>query len=593
MNRASDKLTILLESFSSGNDSRSFLFKNCVETITADNITDVIPAMKRIEKLVEQGFHAAGYVGYEAGAAFNKDLPVSRFSNALPLLLFGIFKQREEIKKENATEYLSAPFCIGKPVFSVSQEQFTSAVKTIKQYIANGDTYQVNYTIRARFPFSGDPTTIYRHICNNQRSEYCTCINIGAIQILSASPELFFSLKDSIITMKPMKGTMGRHLTADGDNEHREKLKNSEKERAENLMIVDLVRNDLGMIAETGSVQVTSLFDVETYPTVHQMTSTVQATLKKEIGITDVFSALFPCGSVTGAPKRRTMEIIDNLESDPREVYCGAIGYISPAREAVFSVAIRTAVLDHTQHRCTLGIGGGITWDSDPLAEFNEAISKSAFMTRTVPDFELIESLRHDTAGYLLLEQHLKRLYDSARYFDFRFDRYTIEEKLKEISSTLNIASKVRIVLHKSGEVTITSERLPKSCRDNVTWISVSRMLQDQENQFLYHKTTNRQLYDDERKKHPDCYDTIFLNRHGEITEGSYNSIVISIDGKLLTPALGCGLLPGVLRQELLTVGAISEAVLTLKELQSAEKIWLVNSVRGWQECKMKKMSLE
>jgi len=346
------------------------------------------------------------------------------------------------------------------------------------------------------------------------------------------------------------------------------------------------VRNDLARIAETGSVQVPALFQVETYPTVHQMTSTVTARVNPEVGLTDIFRALFPCGSVTGAPKRRTMEIIRELERQPRGVYCGAIGYVSPGREAVFSVAIRTAVVDANTGAAEIGIGSGITWDSDAAAELRECLDKGAFLTRDCSAFGLIESLRFDGHGYLLLERHLQRLASSAAYFDFSLDLDSIRERLRNLGQGLSGVQKVRVQLDPDGGITLESQPLAGQDRTAPpAAIAIAQQRVDSSDPFLYHKTTRRKLYDDQLGSHPECYDVIFLNERDEITEGSYNTIVIARSGELLTPALDCGLLPGVLRAELLEVGAVREAVLTLDDLRAAKKIWLVNSVRGWREC--------
>ena len=268
-------------------------------------------------------------------------------------------------------------------------------------------------------------------MCRNQQAPFCAWLDIGTHRILSASPELFFALDNDILTMKPMKGTAARLPDGEDDRRQREGLAASAKERAENLMIVDLVRNDLSRIAETGSVAVPSLFDVETFPTVHQMTSTVTARVRKDVGLTDIFRALFPCGSVTGAPKRRSMEIIAGLEDSPRGVYCGAIGYVSPGREAVFSVAIRTAVVEAATGNAELGIGSGITWGSEGGSELSECLAKGAFLARCADGFSLIETLRFDSQGYLLLDRHLRRMRRSAEHFGFSFDEGSLRTALR------------------------------------------------------------------------------------------------------------------------------------------------------------------
>ncbi|HEY4743201.1 MAG TPA: aminodeoxychorismate synthase component I, partial [Desulfuromonadaceae bacterium] len=461
---------------------------------------------------------------------------------------------------------------------------------------------QVNFTTRQRFGFDGDPFALYRRICRNQQAPFCAWIDTGNHRILSASPELFFSLKDGVLTMRPMKGTAPRGAYPEADRAQRERLAADPKERAENLMIVDLVRNDLARVAETGSVTVPALFAVETYPTVHQMTSTVTARLRPDARIMDIFRALFPCGSVTGAPKRRTMEIIRDLEQGPRGIYCGAIGYLSPGGEALFSVGIRTVVLDMAARTGELGIGSGITWDSVAEDEYRECLAKAAFLHREPCDFRLIESLRHDRDGYLFLERHIRRMAASAAYFGFALDAEGLRNQLLEVGRGLSGPHKVRVLLGADGAIEVEAEPingpfLPpplqgggiQSLRKGASLVvALADPRVDSADPLLYHKTTRRELFDGERHRHPGSADVIFLNERGEVTEGSYNNLVISLHGRLLTPTLECGLLPGVLRAELLATGTIREAVLTPADMEAADAIWLINSVRGWRECRLR-----
>lgn len=548
---------------------------------------EVIPALHEVEQAVARGRHAAGFVGYEAASGLNPDLPVAEPGD-LPLVWFGIFAGRHECKP--GTESPDIGDCpITPPEIAIGPTAYGNAIDAIRSAIARGETYQVNFTTGQRFAFSGDPFSLYRRMCRNQQAPFCAWIDTGSHRILSASPELFFRLQAGCLTMRPMKGTAPRAAQPCADRLQREQLAASPKERAENLMIVDMVRNDLSTIAETGSVAVPSLFDVETYPTVHQMTSTVTARLLPDRGITDIFRALFPCASVTGAPKRRTMEIISSLEPGPRGVYCGAIGYISPGGEATFSVAIRTAVLDMAAGTGEIGIGSGITWDSGAESEYRECLAKSAFLCRDTPDFSLIESVRHDRDGYLLLERHIRRMAESASYFGFAFDSDYMADRLDLLGRELDGVHKVRVLLAADGSMTFDAEPLAEPpCPAPLAILALSQVRVDSTDPFLYHKTTRRERFERERGLHPDSADVVFFNERGEVTEGSYNNIVISLAGKLLTPALACGLLPGVLREELLEVGAIHEAVLTLADLKKADKIWLINSVRGWRECRLK-----
>lgn len=575
---------VLLESFSRTGFPRSFRFNGLHAVAIARTPAEVVPALRKVEQAVELGRHAAGFVSYEAASGLDPDLPAAE-SGDLPLVWFGIFDERNECAP--STEPTDeGEYSISPPATAIGQDAYGAAVEAIRTAIARGETYQVNFTTSQHFGFSGAPFALYRRMCRNQQAPFCAWIDTGSHRILSASPELFFSLKNGLLTMRPMKGTAARAALPEADLAERERLAASPKERAENLMIVDLVRNDLSTIAETGSVQVASLFDVETYPTVHQMTSTVTARPRPGIGLTEIFRALFPCGSVTGAPKRRTMEIIRDLEQEPRGVYCGAIGYLSPGREAAFSVAIRTVVLDMAAQTGKLGLGSGITWDSEAGAEYRECLTKGDFLHRGRPDFCLIESLRHDQDGFMMLEQHLRRLAESAAHFGFHHDSEALRARLAILGRELSGVHKVRVLLARDGALTVEAEPLaPPPSPSRPAMIAVSQVRVDSSDPFLYHKTTRREQFEAERRRYPDCIDVIFLNERGEVTEGSYNNIVISRHGELLTPALSCGLLPGLLRQELIEAGGIRETILNLADLEAADTLWLINSVRGWREC--------
>ncbi len=583
---------VLLESFATGEDSRSFRFSGCEKVIQAITPDQVTAALADVEAAVAAGKHAAGFVSYEAASGLNPELPVAK-QGELPLLWFGIFAERQEYRPESTSD--SPEDCqLSAPELSIDKAQYLESIDKIHGAIARGETYQVNFTTCQRFRISGDFFALYRRICRNQQAPFCSWLDIGSHRILSASPELFFALKDNELTMKPMKGTAPRRPRADDDRTQRELLATSTKDRAENMMIVDLVRNDLSRIAETGGVQVPELFRVTTYPTVHQMTSTVTARLQPETSLTDIFRALFPCGSVTGAPKRRTMEIINELEDEPRGVYCGAIGYVSPGREAVFSVAIRTVVVNAATGDAEIGIGSGITWDSQGGDELRECLSKSAFLSRDSEEFSLIESIRFDRQGHLLLERHLARLAGSAEYFGFAFDVDDLRNRLETLAQELEGIHKVRLLVAHDGGITLEFQAVEEVKNGTApAQIAIAAERINSADPFRYHKTTRRALYDRQLNAHPDCYDVIFLNERDELTEGCFNTIVISLKGQLLTPALDCGLLPGVLREELLEVGAVRETELTLEDLQAADTIWLVNSVRGWRECRIQTTKID
>jgi para-aminobenzoate synthetase/4-amino-4-deoxychorismate lyase len=370
---------VLFESYERSPETRSFHFDDCVEEISATTLEQILPALSRIETAAQNGFHAAGFLSYEAAPAFEPDLRVKNPAD-FPLLWFGLFKTRREIA---AGDF----FCDGKSALtdwrpSLDENTYCRAVEKIRGRIAAGDTYQVNFTFRLRANFRGDDLALYHRLCRRQRAGYCAYLDLGRYRILSASPELFFHWHNRQLTAKPMKGTRPRGRTPAEDRRYIEQLRTSAKERAENLMIVDLLRNDMGRISEFGSVRVSQLFEVERYETVLQMTSTIMSRLLPKAGLVEILQALFPSGSVTGAPKIRTMDIIAALEDSPRQIYTGAIGFLSPGPEAVFNVAIRTLLIDTHTGLAELGVGSGITYDSKPEAEYKECLLKAEFVKR-------------------------------------------------------------------------------------------------------------------------------------------------------------------------------------------------------------------
>jgi para-aminobenzoate synthetase/4-amino-4-deoxychorismate lyase len=584
MNR---RFTALLESFDRRRDAASFLFADLEEDIVARTPEEVLPALLQVEAAVARGRHAAGFIAYEAAAGLDPSLP-GRPGGGLPLLRFGIFRHRRAIPPGHFTMAAATGYRTEAWRPSRTPAEYADSVARIREYIAAGDTYQVNLTFRQRFAFAGDLFGFYRDLCRSQLAPYCAWLDLGSTCILSASPELFFRLTDGTLTVRPMKGTARRGRWREEDDEARRRLREDPKERAENLMIVDLLRNDLGKVAETGTVDVLSLFDVETLPTIHQMTSTITARLRRGAGVTDVIAALFPCGSITGAPKRRSMEIIAEFEDSPRSIYTGCIGYISPGPEAVFSVAIRTAIIDREQGTGELGVGSGITWDSRADAEYAECLAKGRFALAGFPDFQLVETMLYqEEGGYFLLNRHLERLKHSAAYYGFAFNPAPIVDTLARRAAPLAGSHKVRLLLDRAGTFTIATEALSPVAENTVCAVAFALARVDSADPFLYHKTTHRPLYREELDRRPDCADVLFLNERGEVTEGANNNIVARIDGAPITPPRACGLLPGVFRDELLERGEIVERVITREELERAEEVWLINSVRKWRRARL------
>lgn len=567
---------IRLDSF----DSRypaSWCFAGLLETLVATTPDEVAPALQAAEEATAAGHYAVGFIAYEAAAALNPELPVMPPLAGLPLVWFAIFADRREVA---AGAGLPEPLAAAPELRpQITAEAYCSDVERIRTLIAAGESYQVNYTFPLAGEFSGDPLELYSSVCLSQRAQFSALIDTGKEVIISASPEHFFSLKDGVITTRPMKGTAPRGRWLAEDRQLARELLASCKERAENLMIVDLLRNDLGRIAITGSVKVDSLFDIETYPTVQQMTSTISARVRDDVTFTDILSALFPCGSITGAPKRRSMAIIGELEQRSRGVYCGAIGCLAPGGEALFSVAIRTLLLERASGRLSMGVGSGITYDSRAEAEYAESIGKAAFVTARQEDFSLFETLRLAADGYRRLERHLARLADSAAFFGFPFNPDEAARLLKELVPTSGEPLRVKLELTPAGRLSVTSNLITAEASPLVVGIASTRL--DPANRLLYHKTSCRQLYEAEKERRPDCNELLFLNIHGELAEGSYNNIILRIGGKLLTPPLQSGLLPGVMRGELLEKGEVEEKKLFLPDLFAADEILLVNSLRG------------
>ena len=459
---------------------------------------------------------------------------------------------------------------------------------------ADGRTYQVNYTYRLRAPFSGDPWSFFMTLARKQPIGYAAYLDIGSHLICSASPELFFRLNGHTVLSKPMKGTAPRGKTLSDDRANMAWLHDSEKNRAENVMIVDMIRNELGRLAEIGSVQVPQLFEIERYPTVLHMTSTVIA--QTAASFTQIVSALFPCASITGAPKIRTMRIIADLETTPRGVYTGAIGYLAPDRAALrtaqFNVAIRTVTIDRAAGQAEYGVGGGIVWDSDAADEYRECEIKTRVLTSSPIEFELLEALLWTpvidgtpVAGYFLLDRHVARLTDAADYFGFPFERAALIDRLEEVRRSLPaVDHKVRVALARSGALSITTAAVSDIPRPPVQCVALARNPIDSHDVFLYHKTSRRTVYERARAERPGCDDVILWNERGEITESCSANVVIDLNGELITPPIESGLLGGTFRSELLEQGQIVERVITIGMWRAARRVYLINSVRKWMD---------
>ena len=562
---------------------RSLLFEDPVEVVSIDSAQEVENALRYITASVnEKGLFAAGFLTYEAAAAY--DLATHRPPpDTLPLLWFGLYESWQEL------ESMVMPYGeyrVGQWQAALDWPAYRAAIEAIKSYIAQGHTYQVNYTMPLSASFSGDPWALYRDLTLSQQADYMAYLDLGRFVICSSSPELFFVRDGDQLHSRPMKGTAGRGRTPAEDHEQMSWLRSSEKNRAENVMIVDMIRNDFGRIADIGSVEVPQLFTVERYPTLLQMTSTVAA--RSQAALPQIMRAMFPCASITGAPKVRTMEIIKELEPQARGIYTGSIGYIAPGKKASFNVAIRTVVIDRDNNRATYGVGGGIVWDSEAEQEYQECFLKAQVLVRRQPSFELLETLRWtEEEGYFLLDLHLQRLAQSADYFDYPLDLGGIKERLADLAAEFSGPARVRLLAGKKGKISLQSFPLEMPEKPRPVRVALAAEAVSADNIWLFHKTTNRGVYEEALAARPDADEVILWNEAGELTEGAISNLVLEMDGRLLTPPVTCGLLNGTFRRHLLQSGQIHEKRLLLDDLQRCRKVYLINSVRLWQEAEL------
>ncbi|MDF7826092.1 chorismate-binding protein [Pontiellaceae bacterium B12227] len=584
-----------------------WLHFQCPEKVlVAERIEDVLPMLQEAEA---SGLFAAGFISYEAAPAFDRALSTMA-PDGFPLLCLGLFPPPDVL--DEIEEPPSAGFGIGELKPTVSKEAFTEAIGQIKDRIAEGATYQVNYTYRLQADFSGDAWAFFYELVKGQKTEHAAFIETDDYTICSASPELFFSFNQGRIVSRPMKGTAKRGMTLSEDWKQAEALRESVKDRAENIMIVDMIRNDIGRVATPGSVETVSMFDVEKYPTVWQMTSTVTGEFETEerkgreeesslgdlcgLGvnkISTIMSALFPCSSITGAPKAKTMEIIQGLETSPRKIYTGSIGFITPQGESCFNVAIRTALIDKKNGQLEYGVGGGVVWDSDAESEYEETLMKARVLDVPRPEFQLLETMRWEPeSGIFLMDEHMQRLAKSAAYFDVPLEMHAIFQGLENAFQTLEKRPhRIRLLVAGDGNSEIQTFPLEDQMGEGTipaVHVAVAKEAVDSQNVFLYHKTTHRTVYEGARAEFPEQDDVILWNEKGELTESCMANVVLRKDGRLITPPIRCGLLAGTFREHLLKSGEIEEGMLTREDLQAATEVFLVNSVRKWQKACIK-----
>jgi para-aminobenzoate synthetase / 4-amino-4-deoxychorismate lyase len=564
---------VLLDDARAVGASSGRLYTSPIEIVTTRDPAQV-PSL--LAGLRGSPHHVAGFLGYEAGHALEPKLSGQAKELELPLIWFGLFKDYHEVSAIDVAALLPASDggWAGTPRPDLSRADYDECLAVVKAYIEAGDMYQANLTIRTRVSTAGHPLSIYAGLRARAKAGYGGIVWTGEDWLLSLSPELFFALQDGKITTKPMKGTAAR----DGDDKAAiAALRSDPKQRAENLMIVDLLRNDLSRVAEPGSVAVPHLFDVETYPTVHQMTSTVTAQVQGGLGAADVMAAIFPCGSITGAPKIRAMEVISEVETSARGAYTGSIGRIDPSGDAAFNVAIRTLHLRVGDNHATLGLGGGIVADSRAGEEWEECLAKGAFVADK-RRFDLIETMRFDPdAGIALLDRHLARMKASAAALDFIFDRHAARNELQAATFRLHEPHKVRLLLARSGQMAIEIGDLALAASAPVP-VKLVPLPVETHDFRLRHKTSDRGFYDQARAG-SGTFEVIFIDPDGFLTEGSFTSLFVERDGPFLTPPLSRGLLPGILRADLVETGKAVEADLKASDLSSG--FWIGNAVRG------------
>ncbi|PKL92283.1 MAG: hypothetical protein CVV21_05890 [Candidatus Goldiibacteriota bacterium HGW-Goldbacteria-1] len=583
-----------LKSFLTGNDNgiflysapdtggTSYLFTQPLREIKCDNADAVNDALKNIADFTQNGYYAAGLMAYEAGYGLEKKFHNVKNTLEIPFLEFGVYKTPYIFKKLDILPLLpfyKDRFCVSSFDFSENFKTYKKKFSRIMKLINNGDTYQVNHCFNVNFHFQGNSASLFAALCTTQPVSYAAFIRIKNRTIISLSPELFFSIKGRQITMRPMKGTLLKNKTI---KDPVRRLKN-EKGMAENIMIVDLLRNDLGRICETGSINAPKLFEVEEYRTLYQMTSTVRGRLKGNADFNNIITALFPSGSVTGAPKISAMNIIHKTEKSPRGVYTGAIGFTSK-EHSVFSIPIRTIELADNTGK--MGIGSGIVHDSNALPEYKECLGKASFLTELENKYRIIESLLLKNGRYFLPNLHLKRMKKSASFFKIKFSAGFFRKTLADIRRKKPRGEfKVRVMLSPGGKISAKAVRLSSMAGGKT---AISNLKIDSSNIYLYHKTENRKFYDSDFNKYAKkgFADVIYLNENNEVTEAHSSNIFAEIKGIFYTPPVSCGLLPGTFREYLLkkNPSLYKERVLHAVDLVNADNLYLVNSVRGFRK---------
>jgi len=561
----------------SGNGEGMLRFENPTQCVSANTPAQVPEAIAALQAALNEGHFIAGWFGYDVGASLVNPAALPRTAQTTPFLWFGAFSAPVSVTRQELTA--SGRAYASPLAHEWARAEYRERFDQVQEHIRAGDIYQANLSFRSRFHFIGDPLDLYLRLYDSARVPHAAYIDTGRVQVLSLSPELFFAINAGVIETQPMKGTAARGATVQGDTDARDALASSPKDRAENVMIVDLMRNDIGRLARPGTVRVTELLGLRTYPTYHTLVSTITAELAGDVQIEPMLSAMMPAGSITGAPKLRAMRILRDLESSPREIYCGAIGHFAPGGAASFNVAIRTLWL--TGPTGTTGVGGGVVADSRADEEYDECLLKADWYAATRRPIGLFETLRWDE-GFKNLDRHLDRMSRSAEFFAIPFAGAAARSVLQDAVCNGSGPLRVRLELNEQGEFHCTTHAFEP--KDAVWRFVISPHRVSSRDALLAHKTTWRELYDAEWNRccaEGRAEEVLFLNEHAELTEGARTNLFMRLAGELVTPALGSGLLPGVLRAELIAQSKCRERRLTLADLGAASVVFVGNSLRG------------
>lgn len=565
-------------------------FADPERTLVAVHPDEVVPLLEAVEEATAAGWWAAGFLAYEAATGLDATLPtrqprVDEPLRELPLAWFGLCADPRSVESLRLPSRADRGYQVSAWRPTVGDVAYRDKVEMVRELIEAGETYQCNLTLPMRSRIHGNLFELYRDLALAQRGVHNAYLDTGRYVVASVSPELFFDWTGDRLTTRPMKGTAARGRWREEDAAKAHGLLNSGKERAENVMIVDLLRNDLGKVAQWGSVEVPELFTLERFETLWQLTSTVTARVRPKTRLVEVLRALFPCGSVTGAPKARTMALIAELEQSRRGVYCGAVGLVAPPGapfRARFNVAIRTVVVDRLTGEAVYGTGGGITWDSIPSAEHDELVAKAAILHSIPEEFQLLETMAfRPGAGLHNRDGHLERLAASADYFGFHLNLDHVRSELREALGGVRKAKRVRLLVDRLGVASVELAPMPRPAQGPLR-LAVDLEPVRSSDIWLYHKTTRRDAYQSRAARHPEVDDVIMVNARREVTEATVANLAVQLDGRWYTPPLDAGCLPGIGRRQLLASGRLQERVIGLDDLERAQGIALVSSLRGW-----------